>query len=117
MLVNDCNILGDPVSIDSIHYIHRPWIILRLVFVPFYEAFLLLILVFQRENLVYSYQPYAVISIFTSTTAKFNLFLSTICRNFYFYLIYNKSNRSFQIKRDTRISLCYGQFDLLSGIF
>ena len=42
-----------------------------------------------------------------STTAKFNLVLSTMCRNFYFYLIYNKSNRSFQIKCDTRISLCY----------
>ena len=36
------------------------------------------------------YQPCAVISIFTSTTAKFNLVLSVMCRIFNFYLIYNK---------------------------
>ena len=38
MLFNDFNILGDPVPIDSIHYIHRTWVISRLLLVLIYDA-------------------------------------------------------------------------------
>ena len=109
MLVNNCSILGDPLSIDSIHHFHRPWVISCLLFVLIYVAFWLVISVFnfsvRKSNRFisticrhfYFYVDYG----------KFNLILSTMCHNFYFYLIYKKSNHSFQIKRDTRISLCY----------
>ena len=109
MLINDCNILGDPVSIDSIHYIHRPWVISRLLLVLTYEALWLVISVFsfsvRKSNCIHiTHNYYAFISVFMSTTAKFDLFLSTICRNSYFNLIYNQSNRLFQIKRGDSLS-------------
>ena len=63
------NILGDPVPIDSMHYIHTP----GLLFVLIYEAFWLVICF---QFLIDQYQPCAVISILTpNSVVSYFLFL------------------------------------------